>query len=74
VKRNTLIEHKEVVVVCEENGPISMNYNVLLITPKANVGVKLVVLVMTTKSALTCSNYGKTIIQWEPIIIGKKRY
>jgi hypothetical protein len=27
MKRNTLIEHKEVVVVCEENGLVSLSYN-----------------------------------------------
>ncbi len=47
-------------MVCEENGPVNMCYNALLITPKANVGVKLVILAMTTKSALTYTNYGKT--------------
>jgi hypothetical protein len=25
MKRNTLIKHKEVVVVCEENGPVNLN-------------------------------------------------
>jgi hypothetical protein len=43
MKKDTLIEHKEVVVVCEENGPINLSYNVLLTTPKANIIVKLVV-------------------------------
>jgi hypothetical protein len=57
MKIDTLIKHKEVVVVCEENEPISMNYNVLLTTPKANAGVKPTV---TTKSTLTCTNCGKT--------------
>jgi hypothetical protein len=28
MKRNILIKHKEVVVVCEESGLVSMNYNV----------------------------------------------
>jgi hypothetical protein len=41
MKRNTLIEHKEVVVICEENGPTSMSYNVLLTTLEANVRVNL---------------------------------
>jgi len=59
MKRNILIEHKEVVIVCEESGPISMNYNALLTTPKANVKIKPIVLAMTTKSTLTCTNYGK---------------
>jgi hypothetical protein len=34
MKQNTLIEHKEVIVVCEENGHVTLNYNVLLTTPK----------------------------------------
>jgi hypothetical protein len=59
MKRNTLIEHKEVVVVCEENAPISLSYNVLLTTLEVNAIVKLVVLVVTAKSALTCTNCGK---------------
>jgi hypothetical protein len=33
MKRDTLIEHKEAIVVCEESGPISLNYNALLTTP-----------------------------------------
>jgi hypothetical protein len=36
MKRNTLIEHKEVTIVCEESGPISLSYNALLTTPEAN--------------------------------------
>jgi hypothetical protein len=28
-----LIKHKEDDVVCEESGPISLNYNVILTTP-----------------------------------------
>ncbi len=52
MKKYTLIEHKEV-VVCEENGPVSLSYNALLTTPKAIIVVKHVVLVVTTKSTLT---------------------
>jgi hypothetical protein len=37
MKRNTLIEHKEAIVICEENGPISLNYNVWLTTLKADI-------------------------------------
>jgi hypothetical protein len=57
--RNTLIEHKEAIVVCEKNGPINISYNVILTTPETNVGVKLVVHVMTVRSTLTCINCGK---------------
>ncbi len=32
MRRNTLIEHKEAVVVGEESGHVSLNYNVLLTT------------------------------------------
>jgi hypothetical protein len=60
MKRNTLIEHKEVVVVCEESGLVNMNYNVLLTTLEVNAGVKHVVLVVTTKSTLACTNCGRT--------------
>jgi hypothetical protein len=55
MKKNTLIEHKEV-IVCEKNGSISMSYNVLLTTLEANAMVKPVVI---TKLALTCTNCGK---------------
>jgi hypothetical protein len=59
MNRNTLIEHKEVVVVCEENGPISLSYNALLTTLEANTVVEHVVHVVTIQSTLTCTNYGK---------------
>jgi hypothetical protein len=57
MRRNTLIEHKEVVVVCEESGPISLN--VLLATPETNTIVKHVIHVVITISTLACTNYGK---------------
>jgi hypothetical protein len=60
MKRNILIEHKEVVVVCEENGSISLNYNVLLTTPNVNSIVKHVVPIVITKSTITYTNCGKT--------------
>jgi hypothetical protein len=59
MKKHTLIEYKEV-VICEESGPISSSYNVLLTTPKANTMVKLVVHVVIDKSTLTYTNCGKT--------------
>jgi hypothetical protein len=58
MKKDTLIEHKEV-VVCEENGPVSLSYNALLTTPEANIIVKLVVPIVITKSALTYTNCDK---------------
>jgi hypothetical protein len=60
MKRNHLIEHKEAIIVCEENGPISMSCNALLTTLDVNVGVKHVVHVVIVKSTLTCINCGKT--------------
>jgi hypothetical protein len=60
MRRNTSIEHKEAVVVCEENGLVSLNYNALLTTPKVNIVVKPIIHVITIKSALTCTNCGKT--------------
>ncbi len=60
MKRNNLIKHKEVVVVCEERGLVSLSYNALLTTPKANVVVKLVVLTIIVESTLTYTNCGKT--------------
>jgi hypothetical protein len=60
MKIDTLIEHKEAVIICEENGPISLNYNVLLPTLEANIVIKQVVFTVKTKSTLTCTNCGKT--------------
>jgi hypothetical protein len=62
MRKNTLIEHKEATIVCEESGPINMCYNVLLTTLEANVGVKRIVPTMTIKSALTCTKCGKLIV------------
>jgi hypothetical protein len=50
MKRNTLFEHKEVTVLCEENIPITLKYNALLTTPKASTMVKPIVPVVITKS------------------------
>ncbi len=54
-----MIEHKEITIICEESGLISLSYNVLLTTPKANTTVKPIVPITTTKLALTCTNCGK---------------
>ncbi len=59
MKRNTLIQYKKVVIVCEESELVNLSYNVLLITLKANVVVKLVVPTIITKSTLIYTNYGK---------------
>ncbi len=60
MKKNTLIKHKETTVVCEESGPISLSYNVLVTTPKANAVVKPTIPIVIVKSTLTCTNYHKT--------------
>ncbi len=60
MKRNILVDHKETIVVCEENGHADFSYNVLLTTPEANIVVKHVIPNVITKSTLTCINCGKT--------------
>jgi len=60
MKINTLIEHKEAIIICEESGPISLSYNVLLTTLEVNVVVKLVVFIIIVKSTLTYINCVKT--------------
>jgi len=59
MRRHTLIEHKETTIVCEESGPISFSYNILLTTQETNVVVKPIVLIITAKSTLTYTNCGK---------------
>jgi hypothetical protein len=59
MKRNTLIEHKKIAILCEERGPVSLNYNALLTTLEANVVVKPIVPTIIVKSTLTCTNCGK---------------
>ncbi len=49
MKRITLME---VVVICEESGPIKMSYNVVLTTPEANIVIKPIVVVATTKPSV----------------------
>jgi hypothetical protein len=60
MKRDTLIEHMEVLIVCEKSGPFNLSYNSLLTTPKANIVVKPIVLVVKAKSTLTYTHCGKT--------------
>jgi hypothetical protein len=74
MKRDILIEHKEAVVVCEESGPISLSYNVLLTTPEANIVTKPRILVIITQSSLTFINCGKTGHTLETCRNMKKRY
>jgi hypothetical protein len=60
MRRNTLIEHKEVAIVCEESGHVSLSYNVLLTTPEPNVIIKPIIPIVIVKSTLTCIDCGKT--------------
>ncbi len=60
MKRDTLIEHKEAIVICEESGLVSLSYNALLTTLETNTIAKLVVFVIRTKSTLTYTNCVKT--------------
>jgi hypothetical protein len=46
--RDSFIKHKEVVVICEENGPVMANYNALIIHPKSKPIAKHVVIYTTT--------------------------
>jgi hypothetical protein len=59
MKINTLIKHKEVTILCEESGLVSLSYNVLLTTRVVNVVVKSIVLIIIVKSTLTYTNCGK---------------
>ncbi len=60
MKRDTLIKHKEVIIICEESGPVSLNCNVLLTTLEANIIIKHVIFIIIAKSTLTSTNCGKT--------------
>jgi len=59
MKRDTFMEHRETIVVCEENGPTNTSHNALLITPKMNVVIKPIVPIDSTKSTITCIKCGK---------------
>jgi mannitol/fructose-specific phosphotransferase system IIA component (Ntr-type) len=57
--RDTLIKHKEFVVICEENGSIIANYNALITHLESKSIAQIVVIYVTTKQPLTYSNCGK---------------
>jgi hypothetical protein len=57
--RDTLVKHKETVIIYEKNGPIIVNYNVLLTQLDSKTIVQPIINYTTTKQPLTCSNYGK---------------
>jgi hypothetical protein len=41
MRRNTLIEHNEAIVVCEESGFVGMSYIALITTSKINARINL---------------------------------
>ncbi len=55
--KDTLIEHKEIVIICEENGPINLSYNVLLNTLEVNTIVKHVVVSHTDTTMCGSLNF-----------------
>jgi hypothetical protein len=58
--RDTLINHKKIVITYEKNGLIITNYNVLLTQLYSKPIVQPIINYITTKQPLTCSNCGKT--------------
>ncbi len=58
--KDTLIKHKKVAMICEENGKVITNYNALIIQPKSKPVTQPIVIYATAKHQLTCSNHGKT--------------
>jgi hypothetical protein len=68
MKQNTLIGHKETVIICEESGLVSLNYNVLLTTLEVSVVVKPVIIVVIVKSTSTCIKCDRTCHTFEIVI------
>ncbi len=56
--RNTLIKHKEVVMIYEESGLITINYNALITQPKSKLVAQPIISYTITRQRLTCSNCG----------------
>jgi uncharacterized Zn finger protein len=56
---NTLIKHKEVVMICEESGPIITKYNTLVTHLESKLITQPIITSTTSKLMLTCSNCGK---------------
>jgi hypothetical protein len=57
--RNTLIKHKEIVVICEESRLVIANHHTLITQPKSKLVAQHVVTYTIARQQLTCSNYGK---------------
>jgi hypothetical protein len=49
-------KYKEVVIICEEDGLVTINYNVILTTPNINTMAKTIISNISTKSLLICIN------------------
>jgi hypothetical protein len=58
--RDTLIKHKEIVIICEKNASIIANFNVLLTQLDSKPIVQPIINYIIVKQPLTCSNCGKT--------------
>jgi hypothetical protein len=71
MNKDTLIEHKEVAIVCEEIGHVGLSYNVILTTLEANLVVKPIVPTIIAKSSLTLPIMVKHVIHLKPIITKK---
>jgi len=56
--RDTLIKHKEVVMIYEESGLIIANYNALITQPKSKLVAQPIISYTITRQRLTCSNCG----------------
>jgi hypothetical protein len=74
MNEDTSIEHKETAIICEESGLITLSYNVLLTTPKANTVTKLIVLVVIVKSHQLVPIMVKQVTHLRLAIIRKYRY
>jgi hypothetical protein len=72
MNKDTFIEHKEAIVVCEEKGHVSLNYNVLLTTPKANIITKPTILSLQQNQHQLVPIVVKHVIPLRLAIIGKK--
>ncbi len=58
--RNTLVKHKEAIMICKESGPNIANYNVLITQLESKSVAQPIVTYTIAKQQLTYSNCGKT--------------
>ncbi len=57
--RDTFIKHKEATVICEESGPVIVNYNALILQLKSKPITQPIVIYIIAKQQLNYSNCGK---------------